>query len=158
MGMEIERKFLVTDESWRAGAHGTAYAQGYLARGSGRTVRVRIAGGEAWLTVKGPVSGFSREEFEYPIPLQDAHRMLRLCEGPIIEKERYRIPFGKHLWEVDEFHGENAGLVIAEVELSDANEEPSLPPWIGLEVTGQPRYYNSNLTHHPYREWGPPSP
>jgi len=158
MGVEIERKFLVVGGEWRLGAIGIPYAQGYLSRGSGRTVRVRIAGAEAFLTIKGPVSGISRQEFEYPIPVEDARAMLPLSDGPVIEKKRFMIPHGAHVWEVDEFEGENAGLVIAEVELADEKEEVDPPPWVGQEVTGDPRYYNSNLTVHPYREWSGTDP
>ena len=153
MGVETERKFLVTGEDWRHLGRPVAYAQGYLQRGSGRTVRVRLAGEEAYLTVKGPVTGITRQEFEYPIPVEDAKEMLGLCEGPVIQKTRTKIRIGSHLWEVDEFSGENAGLIIAEVELSDPLEIVDPPSWIGEEVTGDPRYYNSNLTVHPYREW-----
>jgi CYTH domain-containing protein len=153
MAIEIERKFLVVGGDWRLGASGIPYAQGYLSRGNGRTVRVRIAGTEAFLTIKGPVSGISRQEFEYPIPVEDAKVMLSLCDGPVIEKLRFRIPHGDHVWEVDEFEGENQGLVIAEVELDDEQEHVDPPVWVGREVTGDPRYYNSNLTVHPYREW-----
>ncbi len=153
MAVEIERKFLVAGDAWREGAEAETYAQGYLSRGTGRTVRIRLAGKKGYLTVKGPVTGLSRDEFEYPIPAEDARSMLLLCDGPIIEKKRHRIPHAGHLWEVDEFLGDNAGLVVAEVELSSEAETPSLPPWVGREVTGDPRYYNSNLTVHPYREW-----
>lgn len=153
MGVETERKFLVTGEDWRFLGRPVPYAQGYLQRGSGRTVRVRIAGDEAFLTVKGPVTGITRQEFEYPVPLEDARTMLTLCEGPVVLKTRTKIRIGSHLWEVDEFSGENAGLVVAEVELSDPEERVDAPSWIGAEVTGDPRYYNSNLTIHPYREW-----
>lgn len=153
MAVEIERKFLVAGEAWRDGAEAVPYAQGYLSRGTGRTVRVRLAGTKGFLTVKGPVNGISRDEFEYSIPAEDALSMLRLCDGPIIEKRRYRITHAGHLWEVDEFRGDNEGLIVAEVELSSEADTPSLPPWVGREVTGDPRYYNSNLTVHPYREW-----
>ena len=153
MGVETERKYLVTGEDWRLLGRPVSYAQGYLQRGSGRTVRVRLAGEEAFLTVKGPVTGITRQEFEYPIPVEDAQEMLCLCEGPVIQKTRTKIRIGSHLWEVDEFSGENTGLIIAEVELSDPAEIVDPPSWIGEEVTGDPRYYNSNLTIHPYREW-----
>jgi adenylate cyclase len=153
MSVEIERKFLLASEQWRHGAHGIPYAQGYLSRGTGRTVRVRIAGSEAFLTIKGPVTGISRAEFEYSIPVEEAREMLSLCEGLMIEKIRYRIPHAQHVWEVDEFQGENWGLLIAEVEMKSPEEVVALPAWVGKEVTGDPRYYNSNLTIHPYREW-----
>lgn len=153
MGMEIERKFLIANDSWRPGAKGIPYAQGYLSRGRGNTVRVRLAGEEAFLTIKGPVVGISRPEFEYSIPVAEARELLSLCDGPLIEKTRFKIVAEGHLWEIDEFHGENDGLFVAEVELNDPNEEVLLPPWLGKEVTGEARYYNSNLTVHPYQEW-----
>jgi adenylate cyclase len=153
MGMEIERKFLIVNDSWRPGAKGIPYAQGYLSRGRGNTVRIRIAGEEAFLTIKGPVVGISRPEFEYSIPLPEAREMLSLCNGPLIEKTRFKVFSEGHLWEIDEFHGENDGLIVAEIELTDPDEEVALPLWIGKEVTGESRYYNSNLTIHPYRTW-----
>ena len=153
MGVEIERKFLVSGQQWRDGAEGTQYLQGYLCRGGGRTVRVRCAGADAYLTIKGPSSGVSRAEYEYPIPKQDALELLELCEGPLIEKVRFAISFEGHLWEVDEFHGSNAGLLLAEVELSQPDEIVAIPAWVGLEVTGDPRYFNSNLSICPYRDW-----
>jgi CYTH domain-containing protein len=153
MAVETERKFLVRGDDWRSMGRAVPYAQGYLQRGTGRTVRVRIAGEEAFLTVKGPVTGISRQEFEYQVPVEDARIMLTLCDGPVIEKTRTKIPHGDHLWEVDEFLGDNAGLIVAEVELSDPDEKVALPSWIGVEVTGDPRYYNSNLTVNPYRTW-----
>jgi len=153
MGIEIERKFLVIGDEWRRNVSGIHYAQGYLARGNGNTVRVRLAGTNAFLTIKGPVSGISRMEFEYPIPFEEARQILSLSEGSVIEKTRYKIPFGVHTWEVDEFRGKNIGLLIAEVELSDPGEEVILPAWIGREVSGDQRYYNSNLSLHPYAEW-----
>jgi len=153
MGLEIERKFLLNGDAWRALGSPEPYSQGYISRGSGRTVRVRIAGEKAFLTIKGPVTGISRQEFEYLIPCSDAREMLALCDGPVIEKERRRIPHGNHVWEVDEFFGENEGLIVAEVELSHPEEEITLPRWVGREVTGDPRYYNSNLTVNPYRRW-----
>ena len=151
--METERKFLVRGEAWRALGTPVHYEQGYLSRGDGVTVRIRMAGEEARLTVKGPVSGISREEYEYPVPAEDARSMIRLCRGAVIEKTRTRIPLGNRVWEVDEFLGKNAGLIVAEIELNDPDETVELPPWIAREVTGDPRYYNSNLTSHPYGEW-----
>jgi len=156
MGVEIERKFLIaagSEDVWRHGVEGVPYAQGYLSRGNGRTVRVRIAGTKAFITIKGPVTGISRPEFEYEIPVEDARQMLSLCDGPVIEKIRHRILHGRHVWEVDEFLGENTGLTVAEVELANAEDSVEMPSWIGKEVTGDPRYYNSNLTIHPYRLW-----
>jgi CYTH domain-containing protein len=153
MALETERKFLVNSEAWRRMGDAVPYAQGYLSRGSGRTVRVRIAGQEAFLTIKGPVIGITRQEFEYPIPVGDARSMLALCDGPVIEKTRTTIAIGSHVWEVDEFAGDNAGLIVAEVELNHPSEHVEKPEWVGSEVTGDPRYYNSNLTVHPYKEW-----
>jgi CYTH domain-containing protein len=156
MGREIERKFLVRGDGWRQG-EGVLYRQGYLSREPARTVRVRDAGGRAYLTIKGQgegPEGITRSEYEYPIPHEDASELLdRLCERPLIEKTRYRIAHGGHTWEVDEFHGDNQGLVVAEVELASADERPSLPDWIGAEVSDDPRYLNSNLTSRPYRRW-----
>ena len=153
MGMEIERKFLVSSDLWRIGALPILYAQGYLSKDAVRTVRIRIAGTKGYLTIKGPVSGISRTEFEYSIPLEDAQQLLDLCIGPIVEKNRHKILFEGHLWEVDEFLGENKGLIMAEVELSHPEESIILPPWIGTEVSGDSRYYNSNLSTHPYLKW-----
>ena len=153
MAVETERKFLVSGDAWRSLGTPVPYAQGYLARGNGVTVRIRIAGEKAFFTVKGPVEGISRPEFEYPVPIEDAREMLRLCKDPVIEKTRTRVPHVSHVWEVDEFDGENLGLIIAEVELSSPEEEVALPPWVGIEVTGDPRYYNSNLAVHPFRDW-----
>lgn len=153
MGTEIERKFLTVRDSWRHEACGTRYSQGYISRSNGHTVRIRIAGEEGFLTIKGPVIGISRAEFEYAIPTADARQLMAFCEGSFIEKTRFKIFDSGHLWEVDEFHGANAGLVLAEVELSHPDEKVLMPQWIGKEVTGDPRYYNSNLTLHPYQEW-----
>lgn len=155
MGVEIERKFLVFGDDWRHGAVGTRFCQGYIVSGLGRTVRVRIAGDCACLTIKGPSSGSSRAEYEYPIPVQDAEELLNtLCDRPWIDKVRYRIPFGDLTWEVDEFLGENAGLIMAEVELTAVDQAVELPAWIREEVTGDSRYYNSSLVRYPYRAWG----
>jgi CYTH domain-containing protein len=153
MALETERKFLVKGEAWRSLGMAVPYAQGYLSRGTGRTVRVRVAGNKAFLTIKGPVVGITREEFEYEVPVEDARSMLTLCDGPVIEKIRTTIPAGNHHWEVDEFAGENDGLIVAEVELSNPDEIVPIPDWVGTEVTGDPRYYNSNLTVHPYSAW-----
>lgn len=154
MATEIERKFLVVSDQWRHLAAGTRYRQGYLASETGKTVRVRIAGEQAFLTIKGITQGLARPEFEYPIPLEDAQTMLdTLCELPLIEKVRYKIPWQGLLWEVDEFEGENQGLILAEVELTEASQQVTLPDWIGLEVSEDPRYYNSNLSQYPFRRW-----
>jgi CYTH domain-containing protein len=154
MAKEIERKFLVKGETWRELASGEVYRQGYLSTGKEHTVRARVIGTEAYLTIKGPNKGAARLEYEYEIPLQDAEELLaELCEHPPIEKTRYKISFGGLVWEVDEFSGENEGLIIAEVELSDEEQEIKLPEWIGEEVTGDPRYLNANLVKFPYRRW-----
>lgn len=154
MGTEIERKFLVRDDGWRAGAAGEVYRQGYLASDPERTVRVRVVGEHGYLTVKGKTEGLARAEYEYPIPASDANELLdRLCLKPLIEKTRYRVAHGGHVWEVDEFEGENRGLVVAEVELEDAGETIELPGWVGSEVSDDPRYYNANLVRHPFGRW-----
>ena len=152
MATEIERKFLVRGTDWRSGDP-VRFSQGYLNRDKHRTVRVRIAGGKAFLTIKSVTQGATRAEFEYPIPLQDAEQLLKLSDGPIIEKDRYRIVHDGALWEVDEFRGDNAGLVLAEIELKSEDQPFSRPTWLGEEVTQDRRYYNSSLAGYPYREW-----
>ncbi|MCA9263146.1 MAG: CYTH domain-containing protein [Planctomycetales bacterium] len=153
MGIEIERKFLVHEGAWRD-APAVEYRQGYLSRVVERTVRVRTAGDRGYLTVKGESQGASRAEFEYSIPWHDAQHMLdQLCERPLIEKRRYRCEYAGHVWEVDEFHGENAGLILAEVELTTEDEQISLPEWVAQEVTDDVRYYNAHLVEHPYSRW-----
>ncbi|WP_448563384.1 CYTH domain-containing protein [Trichothermofontia sp.] len=154
MAIEIERKFLVQGDAWRSLAVGVLYQQGYISRGNGRTVRVRRAGEQAYLTIKGPSIGISRSEFEYEIPVADAEIMLTtLCDRPLIEKKRYRIPINDLVWEVDEFLGDNQGLILAEVELQQADQRIPLPTWIGPEVSGDPRYFNANLVAHPFTQW-----
>lgn len=154
MAIEIERKFLVVGSMWRSLAIGVPYAQGYISGARGRTVRVRIAGDQGYLTIKGASEGISRLEFEYAIPLADAQEMLnRLCDRPIIEKHRYKIPWGDLVWEVDEFQGDNQGLILAEVELSAPDQPIALPDWIGTEVSHDSRYYNSNLVKYPFSQW-----
>ena len=154
MGKEIERKFLVQGEAWRSLAEGSVYRQGYLSTEKERVVRVRTIGNEGFLTIKGITVGSTRLEYEYPIPVADANEMLdKLCERPLIEKTRYKIESGGHTWEIDEFGGENQGLVVAEVELSAESEAVDLPDWIGEEVTADPRYFNSNLIAHPFSTW-----
>jgi CYTH domain-containing protein len=152
MATEIERKFLVRDTQWRQGA-GVKFSQGYLNRDLERTVRVRIAGEKAHLTIKGVTRGASRAEFEYEIPVADAEQLLRLSDGPIIEKNRHIVVHNGSKWEVDEFLGDNAGLVVAEIELTSPDQPFSRPPWLGIEVTDDARYYNSNLASHPYSTW-----
>ncbi len=154
MSLEIERKFLVRSDAWRALGEPVTIRQGYICADPVRVVRVRIAGEGAWLAVKGLNIGATRIEFEYPIPLQDAADMLDgFCERPILEKRRTRIPVGDVTWEVDEFLGDNAGLIVAEVELGTADQALTVPDWIGVEVTGDARYFNSNLIAHPYSSW-----
>ena len=152
MGIEIERKFLVIAAQWRPG-EGTLLRQGYLSREPQRTVRVRIAGIQAFITIKGPSHGPVRTEFEYSIPLQDAAVLLQMCDGPLIEKVRYEVEHGGLCWEVDEFLGQNRGLLLAEVELTAADQHFERPAWAGEEVTYDPRYFNSQLVAHPYATW-----
>jgi CYTH domain-containing protein len=159
MAREIERKFLVRDRRFEAGADATRYRQGYLSTEPERNVRVRTKGERAYLTVKGKAddgpAGLVRLEYEYEVPPADADEILdRLCHKPLIEKDRYRVEHGGLTWEVDVFHGDNEGLVVAEVELDDPDQPFEKPPWVGEEVTGDPRYLNANLVRKPYREWG----
>lgn len=155
MSYEIERKFLLADGSWRRQADaGEPLRQGYLAGGTQGSVRVRLSGTRAWLNIKGATVGATRREFEYPIPTEDAEIMLdELCPGPLIEKTRYRVRYGDHLWEIDVFAGDNAGLVVAEVELEAADAPFARPPWLGAEVTEEVRYYNVALAEHPFSQW-----
>ncbi len=154
MGVEIERKFLVDGDAWRTLGEATLLRQGYLSADPARTVRVRIDGARAFLTIKGKSVGASRGEWEYPIPVDEAAELLDgLCQQPLVEKVRRRIAVGPHTWEVDEFLGANAGLVVAEIELASEDEAFEKPDWIGCEVTGEARYFNSNLIRHPYSQW-----
>ena len=153
MGTEIERKFLVRDDGWRTPGSGTLYRQGYLNRQMERVVRVRTMGERAALTVKGVAVGASRPEFEYEIPFADALQLLELCEQPLIEKTRYTSEHGGLTWEIDEFHGLNEGLIVAECELEFEEQRIDKPAWVGEEVTGDPRYFNSNLTAKPFTAW-----
>ena len=152
MGVEIERKFTVRADFCPQSA-GTEIAQGYLSRDPQRTVRVRMAGARGYLTVKGVTHGASRAEYEYEIPPEDARAMLALCDPPLVEKTRYVMDAAGRRWEVDVFHGANAGLVVAEVELPSEAAEVTLPAWVDREVTGEKRYYNSSLIVHPYHSW-----
>jgi adenylate cyclase len=156
---EIERKFLVKNEAWRAlVVSQLPMRQGYLNLEKSCSVRVRISGDEATLNIKGATIGAKRLEFEYPIPIEQAHVMLdQLSAGPLIEKVRYLIPQGHLTWEIDVFSGDNAGLIVAEIELSDADEAFTLPEWIGEEVTEDTRYYNTCLSRTPYSTWGTPT-
>lgn len=156
MAQEIERKFLVEDDSYKQMASSSArIVQGYICRLQGKTVRVRLRGDKAFLTIKGPSfdGGVSRYEWEHEIPGKEALELMTLCEKGGIDKVRYLVPWGKHVFEVDEFFGANEGLVIAEVELNAVDETFERPPFIGKEVTGDRRYYNSCLTEHPFKEW-----
>lgn len=155
-GQEIERKFLVTDNSYKTLAHARhTIRQGYICSGGGRTVRVRQQDNHAYLTIKGPSAdgGLSRYEFETEIAPTEAAHLFALCEPGLISKTRHLVASGKHTFEVDEFYGENEGLVVAEVELNAPDEPFTKPPFIGREVTGDKRYYNSHLRAHPYSEW-----
>lgn len=152
MAIEIERKFLVVNDEWRS-APAVYFCQGYLNRDRTRTVRVRIAGTTGYLTIKGVSKGATRAEFEYEIPLEDAKQLLRLCDGPLIEKHRRKVTHEGMLWEVDEFLGDNQGLVVAEIELTSEEQAFSKPDWVGVEVTADERYYNSNLSVMPYKRW-----
>lgn len=156
MALEIERKFLVCDRSYRELAYEKSrIKQGYISSAHGRTVRVRIRDGQGFLTIKGASDerGVKRYEWEHEIPLQEAEELMLLCEPGLIDKTRYLVKSGEHVFEVDEFYGENEGLVIAEVELSEEQEEFERPAFLGEEVTGQIAYYNSYLMKHPYTEW-----
>ncbi len=154
MGTEIEKKFLITDNSWQGLVVGKDYCQGYLNSEKGRTVRVRIIGDRGILTIKGPSEHGARLEYEYDIPVADAREILDLlCHKPLIEKTRYCIPFAGFIWEVDVFKGANDGLIMAEIELEFVDQEFVKPAWIGREVTGDSRYYNANLVQDPYSVW-----
>jgi adenylate cyclase len=155
MSFEIERRFLVRGNDWRQiEGKPTGIRQAYLALRSKASVRVRISNSAtATLTVKSRPAGIRRLELEYPIPTMEAEALLALRQGSVVEKARYRLPYGELAWEVDVFSGENLGLVIAEIELGHENQDIDLPPWIGEEVTGQPQYYNGCLAQHPFRTW-----
>lgn len=155
MGVEIERKFLVNRRQWEAAEkpEGKFYRQGYLHSDAQKTVRVRIAEDAAFLTIKGETMGLSRPEFEYPLPLADAHQLLDAFTSTQVIKTRYRIAFEGKTWEVDEFAGDNEGLILAEIELDSEDEVFMLPDWVDREVTGDPRYYNSFLANHPFTTW-----
>lgn len=155
MGTEIERKFLVTSDAWReAASRRQRMRQAYLANSRSASVRVRVAGGKAWLNIKGATIAAVRDEFEYEIPLADGEALLsRLAATESIDKTRYWVRHEGYEWEVDEFHGENQGLIVAEIELADAAEQFPRPDWLGLEVTELARYYNVSLVDRPYRDW-----
>ena len=155
MATEIERKFLVISESWRSQVQRSEqFRQGYLSNNPNASVRVRIADEQATLNIKGMTIGVARPEFEYAIPLTDAHELLnQLCSPPLIEKTRHYVDYLGKIWEVDEFHGDNQGLIVAEVELNAVDEVFALPDWAGKDVSHEPRYYNVLLTQYPYRQW-----
>ncbi len=153
MGQEIEYKYLVVTDDWREGARGQLLRQGYLNRGPQRTVRIRIAGEAAYLTIKSLRTGIVRDEFEYSIPVADAEQLLSMCLPPLIEKRRYEVEYRGHTWEVDEFLGDNAGLIVAELEVPSVETPFELPPWVGRDVSEDPRYFNSQLAETPYNTW-----
>lgn len=156
MAIETERKFLVRSDEFKSGAvNVTRIAQGYIGTVPGRTVRIRIRGEKGYITIKGGATpdGLSRYEWEKEIPLAEAEELMELCEKAIIDKYRYLVPFEGHTFEVDEFLGDNAGLVVAEIELTDADEAFGKPSWLGEEVTGIGRYYNKCLSKFPYKDW-----
>ena len=152
MGVEIERKFLV-DKSWRPTTRGIVVRQGYLPQRGALLVRIRRQDERAFITLKGRTTGVTRAEYEYEIPAHDADELMRFCEEPIIDKTRYVETIGGHKWEIDVFAGANDGLVVAEIELQREDEEVARPSWLGDEVSGDARYYNSNLISHPYKDW-----
>ncbi|MDX2005162.1 MAG: CYTH domain-containing protein [Meiothermus sp.] len=153
MPTETERKFLLRSDAWRDGAVGKPYRQGYLSIRP--TVRVRVAGDQGFITIKGPPTGYSRAEYEYQIPASDAAEMLEtLCLSPVIAKTRYRVAHAGQVWEIDEFEGQNAGLIVAELEFVTPHRLFEPPDWVGEEVTGDPRYNNSSLVDWPYSKWG----
>ena len=154
MAHEIERKFLLANQDWRALLTGSfLLKQGYLSTTQKSTVRLRVKSDKAMLTVKSKNTGIRRSEFEYEIPIRDAEEMLQLCQTPLIEKTRYTITIGKHIWEIDEFSGANSGLLVAEIELDTEEESFEKPAWVGEEVSTDARYYNSNLVAHPFTQW-----
>ncbi|MGH6636319.1 MAG: CYTH domain-containing protein [Gammaproteobacteria bacterium] len=154
MGQEIERKFLVQNDRWRLfGAVGVRYVQGYLANNQRCSIRVRVAGENAWLNIKSADLGVSRIEFDYSVPAAEATEILALCERPLIEKNRYRVLHAGREWEIDVFEGDNQGLVIAELELTAVDEGFEKPDWVGKDVSDDPRYYNVRLVKHPYKDW-----
>lgn len=154
MGKEIEKKFLIVNDDWRRLGKGKPYCQGYLNAEKGRTVRVRTINDRGILTIKGPSVGAARLEYEYDIPIEEAREMLtELCHKPLIEKTRYKVPFAGFTWEIDEFTGENEGLIFSEIELEYEGQQFEIPPWVGKEVTDDSRYYNANLINNPYSNW-----
>ena len=155
MAIEIEHKFLLANEKWRNQiSHSVSMRQGYLTSNSNSSIRVRISNEKSWLNIKSATIGNQRYEYEYEIPLHDANEIIdTLCRKPLIEKTRHFVPHDNHTWEIDEFSGENQGLIVAEIELFKQNEEFTMPDWIGKEVTDDLRYYNNNLSRQPYHTW-----
>jgi adenylate cyclase len=155
MGVEIERKFLVDHEKWRdvIKPAGTHYRQGYLLNDDERTIRVRVTDQQGFITLKGATTGITRKEYEYKIPVEDGNELLDGFALSELEKVRYRIDFAGKLWEVDEFLGDNEGLIMAEIELHDEKDEFEKPAWVTMEVSDDERYYNSNLSRHPFKKW-----
>jgi adenylate cyclase len=153
VGLEIERRFLVSGDSWRGGAQAVHTLQGYLSTDPAHTVRVRLQGGDGWLTVKGPAHGAARAEFEYPVPAGDAVQLLELCGEAMVEKVRHTVTHKGAKWVVDEFAGDNAPLVIAELELTHEDDPFDHPEWLGMEVTADHRYSNAALAARPYSRW-----
>ena len=153
MAKEIERKFIMNLNEWPKNQKGILYKQGYLAITDKGIVRVRIKGQISTLTVKSKGTGISRDEFEYEIPMEDAKELLNLCENDIISKTRYKMMFNKKMWDIDEFHGKNKGLWLAEIELKTEDEKFELPNWVKREVTGEENYYNAFLSMHPFLSW-----
>ena len=154
MGVEIEKKFLLKGSEWKKLAEGTSYRQGYLSSVKERTVRVRTINDKGFLTIKGVSVGATRLEYEYEIPFSEANELLdELCEKPLIEKKRYKVDVSGNTWEIDDFFGENEGLVVAEIELESEEQQFEKPDWVGEEVTGDPRYFNSNLIKEPFTKW-----
>lgn len=155
MAIEVEHKFLLVNDSWRQQvSRSETFIQGYLSSNPSCSIRVRISGDRAWLNIKSATPGTQRHEFEYTIPLADAEEMIRtVCRRPLIEKVRHFVDIDEHTWEIDEFRGDNAGLIVAEIELSTPGEAFSKPEWLGAEVTDDLRYYNNSLVLHPYNNW-----
>lgn len=154
MAIEIERKFLVENDNWKPHIRKTyRIKQGYLNLEIERSVRIRIKGDKGYITIKGVTNNISRAEFEYEIPFADAEKLINLCVSPIIEKTRHEIVLEENTWEIDEFYGENKGLIIAELELKSEQQEYKTPNWLGVEVSNDPQYYNLNLVTNPFNTW-----
>ena len=154
MAKEIERKFLIDISGVKSIGSGSRIKQGYISTTDNTAVRIRVSGAVAYLTLKGENQGATRPEFEYEIPIEDANEIIKeLCSGPVIDKTRYLVEYGSHTWEIDVFHGDNDGLIVAEVEIESETEEVDLPKWVINEVTGEVKYYNSSLLDNPFNKW-----